>query len=76
MTPQRDLLTIRFKNMTPSPMTVVLEPWAEESVLPAGASCDIIEQGGATHDLIEIHVEPSRTTFFAREASIMKLRML
>jgi hypothetical protein len=66
-------VTIRFKNTTTGPVIVVLEPWANEYVLPPGADFDIVEQGGRPEEPIEIQVTEGRTTFFARSGSVMSV---
>jgi hypothetical protein len=66
-------LAIHLKNVTPTSLTVVLEPWATEyEVLPTVA-IDVVERAGNHGNALEIHVGDGHITFFGRVGSTLSI---
>lgn len=66
-------VALRLKNSDAVRITLVLEPWASEYQLEPGDSFHIIETGGREDRDIELHLDASRLTVFAREGATMSV---
>ncbi len=64
---------LRVANKGDRVLTVIIEPWATEYQIPPGASRDVIEEGGAPQEAIEIQISEGTLTFFARTGAVMSV---
>lgn len=64
---------LRVANRGDCVLTVIIEPWATEYRIPPGMSRDIIEEGGAPQEAIEIQISEGTMIFFARTGAVMSV---
>lgn len=66
-----DTRRFRIQNTRETAITVVLEPWANEYYLAPGAAFDIVETGGESNDLLELHLENGHLVLHARTGTTL-----
>jgi hypothetical protein len=64
---------VRLRNSRPSPITLVLEPWAGEYQIGPRETLDIMEDGNTSTQPIEIHLEPSAVVVFGRDGGVLRV---
>jgi len=68
---RNDTRRLRVQNTRETVVTVVLEPWANEYPLAPGAAFDIVETGGESNDLLELHLEDEHLVLHARTGTTL-----
>jgi hypothetical protein len=67
---------IAYRNSLPSPVLVVLEPWAEEYWLAPKAAMEVVGEGGAAGGCFEIEQRDDQLVIYAWPGSVATVRML
>jgi hypothetical protein len=70
--PARTVRKLVLRNGRDVPITLVLEPWANEYEIPPGESVEIVEEAAESAESLEIQVEAGHIVFFARSRSILR----
>ncbi len=64
---------LRLQNSCPSPITLVIEPWANEYQVAPRETLDIMEDANTSTEPIEIHLEPSAVVVFGRDKGVLRV---
>ena len=67
-----DSVTVVFTNTGPDPLTIVLEPWADEHELPAGSRAELTSIGPESGQ-VEIELRGRYVVFYAPSAGTVRL---
>lgn len=67
-----DTRTFRIINERDEPVTVVLEPWANEYPLAPGDRIEVVETGPDSAESLEICLEAAHVMVYARSGTILR----
>lgn len=65
-----------YRNSSPVPLLLVLEPWAEEFLLAPNTSVEVMGNGGESGSTFELEQLDDRLIIYAWPESIASIRLL